>query len=155
MGSLIQDGRFALRTLWKNRGFTAVAIATIALGIGANSAIFTVVNAVLLRPLAYPAPERLVVMWTQLPQDNQFTFPVSQAEYYDYREESELFENMGAYFGNVVTVTGEGDAQRLTRDAQGWSMELAGHQMHEWAYGKLRLQVGFNCDRSVGTGHDR
>ena len=154
MGSLIQDGRFALRTLWKNRGFTAVAVATIALGIGANSAIFTVVNAVLLRPLAYPAPERLVVMWTQLPQDNQFTFPVSQAEYYDYREESELFQDMGAYFGNVVTVTGEGDAQRVA--ATGASASLLQILGLRAAVGRLYRaeEDRANTNPIVVLGHD-
>jgi len=65
METLTGDVRYALRTLWKNKGFSAIAVAALALGIGANTAIFTVVNAVLLEPLPYPQPERIMKLGRQ------------------------------------------------------------------------------------------
>jgi putative ABC transport system permease protein len=112
--SVLLDTRFALRTLIRNPGFTAVSIITIALGIGANSAIFSVVNSVLLRPLPYPDPDRLVTVWTQFLRDNRPQFAVSPAEYLDYRSETNAFAEMGAFTTNVVTITGNGNAARVT-----------------------------------------
>jgi putative ABC transport system permease protein len=88
--SVAQDIRFGLRMLRKNPGFTAVAVLTLALGIGANGAIFSVVNSVLLHPLAYKDPGRLV---TVLRYGN---YPISVANYLDYRNQSGSFEQLGA-----------------------------------------------------------
>jgi putative ABC transport system permease protein len=93
--SLIQDARFGLRMLRKNPGFTAVAIITLALGIGANTAIFSVFDAILLRPLPYPNADRLVVLWEKLPQIEQTS--LSLPDYLDYRNFNRVFEEIAAF----------------------------------------------------------
>src|SRR5919201_5589644 len=98
MGTLFQDVRFALRVLRKSRGFAAVALAALALGIGANSAIFSVVNTVVLRPLPYREPERLVALWGSLNQKGFEENELSAPEYVDFRERSTaFFESVAVY----------------------------------------------------------
>jgi hypothetical protein len=90
---LSQDLRYALRGLRKNRGFTAVAIITLALGIGANTAIFTVINTVLLRPLPYERPDQLVVLVETI---SERPVGVSYPNFVDWRNQSTAFENIAA-----------------------------------------------------------
>src|SRR6266581_1947677 len=90
MDSLWQDLRYTARTLFKNPGFATLAIVVLALGIGANSAIFSVVNSVLLKPLHYREPDRLVVAL------HSGQFPVSPADYLDYKREVPAFEQLAA-----------------------------------------------------------
>src|ERR1044072_3036713 len=92
MDSLLQDCRFAWRGLVRSPGFAAVAIATLALGIGANSAIFTVVNAIVMRPLPYANADRLVRITSDLKGLNATDVGLSQPELLDYRDRSGLFE---------------------------------------------------------------
>src|ERR671938_72021 len=94
METLYQDVRFALRTLWTNRGFAFVAIVALALGVGANSAIFSVVNSVVLRPLPYKDPERLVALWVGLNQKGFDELEVSAPEFTDFRTRSSSFEHV-------------------------------------------------------------
>lgn len=112
MQTLWQDVRFALRTLLKQRGFTLVAIITLALGIGANSAIFTVVNAVLLRPLAYSQPDKLVKVYeTFLPSG---WGSVSAANYQDWRAQNTVFSQLAAYsIGGGFNLQAADNPQRL------------------------------------------
>ncbi|HTQ59757.1 MAG TPA: ABC transporter permease [Candidatus Solibacter sp.] len=110
MSTLLHDFRFALRLLAKSPGFTAVAILTLALGIGANTAIFSVVNGVLLRPLPFRDPSRLVLI------AEKSSFPVistSYENYLDWRDQSHSFESMEATRGSTITLTGAGEPERL------------------------------------------
>src|SRR5271169_4999412 len=107
---LFQDLRYAFRLLTKSPAFTLIAILTLALGIGANTAIFSVVNGVLLRPLPFRDPSRLVLIAEKSP------FPVistSRENYLDWRDQSDLFEAMEATRGRSITVTGSGEPERV------------------------------------------
>ncbi|HEV3201035.1 MAG TPA: ABC transporter permease [Bryobacteraceae bacterium] len=117
MGSLIQDLRHGLRALRKSPGFTFSAVVVLALGIGANTAIFTVVNAVLLRPLPFADPARLVKV-EHVPPARSFPgitrFSVSPANYLDWRAQNHVFEKMAAYGGRVRTLTGTDRPEAVT-----------------------------------------
>ncbi len=110
MSTMLQDIRYAFRLLAKSPGFTAIAILTLALGIGANTAIFTVVNAVLLRPLPYRDPSHLVLV---VERSKYPTITVSYQNYLDWRDQSHSFESVEAIYGANMTLTGKGDPQRL------------------------------------------
>ncbi|HEX6323538.1 MAG TPA: ABC transporter permease [Vicinamibacterales bacterium] len=97
MDTVLQDVRYAIRALAKAPGFAAITILTLALGIGANTAIFSVVNAVVLRPLPYPQPERLVFVTTQFPTLGFDQFWMSMPEFLEYRQWSTSYSSMGAY----------------------------------------------------------
>ncbi|HEY6271767.1 MAG TPA: ABC transporter permease [Terriglobales bacterium] len=112
MGTLLSDVRYGLRMLAKNPGFTAVAALTLALGIGANTAIFSVVNAVLLQPLPYDQPDRLVsVVSTMLPSNRDAN--ASYPDFLDWRARNHVFEGLAAFDTRGFTLTGTGTALRL------------------------------------------
>ena len=92
MDTLLQDIRYALRTLRRSRGFAAVAVITLALGIGANTAMFSIVNAVLLRPVPYNNPERLLKLYTSMPQFTEAS--VSYPNFLDWQRRSRSFDLM-------------------------------------------------------------
>ena len=107
MGNLIQDLRYAVRMMLKQPVFTAVAVIALALGIGANTAIFTVVNAVLLRPLPYDDPDSLVWVWDTQPQLP--TAPTSLPDFIDWNEQNQSFESLAAFLnGNMFVDDGNG-----------------------------------------------
>jgi len=114
--NMIEDVRYGLRVLRKSPGFTAVAVMTLALGIGANTAIFSVVNAVLFRPLPFRDPGRLMVVWHTPPQKSfpgVTKFVVSPANYLDWRDQNHVFEQMSAVgFGNF-NLTGMGQPESV------------------------------------------
>lgn len=111
MGALLRDLRFAGRMLAKSPGFTLVAISTLALGIGANTAIFSTVNAVLLRPLPYEDPDRLVLITESQPKFEEMS--VAYPNYVDYREQNATFTDMGAFRFDSVNLTGIDEPERL------------------------------------------
>src|SRR5215218_552450 len=100
LGTVWQDLRYGVRTLVKSPAFTVVAVLSLALGIGANTAIFSVVNGILLRPLPYPEAERLVAVWHTPPQESfpgLTRFSVSPGNYLDWKGQSRAFEQMSIY----------------------------------------------------------
>lgn len=110
METLFQDVRYAVRTFSKNPGFTVVALIALALGIGANTAVFTIVNAVLLRPLPYPRAERVVAVHNVWEEGG---FGVSERERLLYGAEKEIFAEFATFWYGSVILTGSGEAERL------------------------------------------
>jgi putative ABC transport system permease protein len=109
--TLLKDVRFGARALAKRRGFTAVAVLTLTLGIGMNTAIFSVVNAVLLRPLPYENSHDLVQIWGTQPQLD--TAPMSPANFLDWREQNRVFERVAAYTGQNFNLSGVDEPERI------------------------------------------
>ncbi len=110
MLNLLQDVRYAFRLLAKSPMFTVIAVLTLALGIGANTAIFSVVNAVLLRPLPFKDSSRLVLV---IEKSKYPTITVSYQNYLDWRDQSRSFDSMEAIYGTNMTLTGKGEPDRL------------------------------------------
>src|SRR5215475_13101721 len=113
MELLLADIRYAVRLLIKRPAFTAVAIITLSLGIGANTAIFSVVNAVLLNPLPYADPSSLTLLWLQHPSTNQFQQPVSFPDFNDWQAQSQSFEQIVANRTLAVNLTDGDDPERV------------------------------------------
>lgn len=114
MDPLVQDIRYALRQLARNPGFAIAATVTLALGIGATTAIFSAVHAILLRPLPYPEPDRLVALWESHP-DRSTRNIVSSGSYLDWRDRATTFEGLAAYSGRFgLGLTGRGEPIRVT-----------------------------------------
>jgi len=116
MGTFLQDLRFGFRMLVKRPGFTVIAVLALALGIGANTAIFSVVNAVLLKPLPYKDPQRIVAVWETNPQlgaEMRNRNEVAMGNFLDWRAQNQAFERMGALFYSNANLTGAGAPERL------------------------------------------
>src|SRR6185503_774324 len=113
METLIKDFRFALRGLLKQPGFAAVVVLTLALGIGASTAIFSVVNAVLLRPLPFPNSDRLQVVWGNYRALNIARLPAKAAEYDDYAHQTQVFDSVAAYSTRSFNMTGGSEPERI------------------------------------------
>ena len=115
---MLQDLRYALRQLRKSPGFTAVAVLTLALGIGANTAIFSVVNAALLRGLPYPNADRLRLLWSSAPSQGLPMFGSSPVDYRVWRAENHSFEDMGAFSNGGISMSLEGQSPELLISSQ-------------------------------------
>ena len=164
---LLQDIRFGLRMLRKNPGVTTVAVLTLALGMGATTSIFSVVNSILLRPLPYPDSERLVVVQESVPKLVPGKFPVSAPDIPDFRRLNHVFEDLGAFTGDTTDLTGTGLPERVdsTRtsaaifrllratpelgrtfsdeeDARGHRVVVLGHALWQSRYGGDRGIIG-------------
>ena len=112
MTSLSQDVRYSLRMLLKHKGFTVVAVLTLALGIGVNTAMFSVLNTFLFRSLPYPQSERLVRVWRTSPHSQ--SWPFSAANFFDQHDQNTVFEKMAAYNFTSRNLTEQGQtAERL------------------------------------------
>jgi len=113
MDALMRDLRYAIRSLWKRPGFTTVAVIALALGIGANTAIFSLINAVLLKPLPFAEPDRLVWMWGNI-RNGGNRASVSPLDFLDYRRQNRTFEQFAAMLPVPLNLTGTGEPERLT-----------------------------------------
>lgn len=120
MHTLLMDLRYGVRMLLKNPGVTTIAVLTLALGIGANTAIFSVVNGVLLRPLPYKNPDRLMSLWEVVPEQGRWR--VAPANFLDWKNQNTVFEDMSAFGGATMTLTGDGEPAQLagTRVSAGY-----------------------------------
>ena len=111
--AVLQDIRYALRSFAASRGLTAAAILSLGLGIGANTSIFSVASALLLRPLPYEDPERLAILWNRSPGLGVAEDWFSTAQYFDIKAASTQFESVGLAIGGQITLTGDGPPERV------------------------------------------
>jgi len=113
MHTLLQDLRYGLRVLLKKPGFTFIAVLTLALGIGATTAIFSVVNAVMLRPLPYRSPNRLAMLWADNPKRDLHEEVTSYLNFTDWRSQSRTFADMALFTGNSLVLSGVEEPERI------------------------------------------
>jgi putative ABC transport system permease protein len=113
MNTLLQDLRYAARVLFKSKALTAVALLTLALGIGVNSAIFSVVNAIVLQPLPYPRSQELMVIWGNLHKPGLEEIEISALEFRDFQQQLQSFEQIAAYSTEGLNLTGVDQPERL------------------------------------------
>ncbi|HEY8411977.1 MAG TPA: ABC transporter permease, partial [Pyrinomonadaceae bacterium] len=113
METIVQDIKFGLRMLVKSPSLSIVATIALALGIGANTAIFSVVNAVLLRPLPFPSSDQLVALFETDTQEGRIRGSHSYPNFFDLRTQNTVFEKVGAYYSSDFIMTGRGEPARL------------------------------------------
>src|SRR5690349_17524990 len=113
MSSISMDAKYAVRTFLRSPGFTIAAIVSLMIGIGANTTIFSVITATLLRPLPYRDAERLVILWNRSPGLNITEDWFSTAQYFDIRENNRSFDDVAIAIGGVENLTGTGEPERV------------------------------------------
>ncbi|HEX7173828.1 MAG TPA: ABC transporter permease [Pyrinomonadaceae bacterium] len=153
METLLQDVRYGLRTLLKRPGFTVVAVMTLALGIGANAAIFSVVNGVLLRPLPYRDAERIMTVWQRNAQTGAEREPVSPPNFLDFRERNQSFEQLAALrpYGLDYTGAGEPETFQTWRVTEGFFEAAGAVALHGRTF--LPEEYRDGVDQVVVIGH--
>ena len=114
MDRFFHDLKYAGRVLWRDRGFAATVILTLAVCIGANAAIFAIINGVLLRPLPIPESDRIVALYNSYPKAGVERASSGVPDYYDRRRETDAFEELALYRLNGQTIGGQNEPQRLT-----------------------------------------
>src|SRR5258706_12121421 len=124
MRSFLSNIYYSVRSLRRTPGFTLAAVLTLALGIGANTAVFSVVDAVVLRPLPYRDSGRLVMVWDQLVKLGLDQFPAPFANYYDYRKENQVFEDIAAFRYSDLNLEASADAVPERLEAMSVSANL-------------------------------
>jgi predicted permease len=163
METLLQDIRFGFRMLGKNGAFTFVALVTLALGIGANAAIFTVVNAIVFRPLPYSAPQELVGVWTKDLKRPGSQHPASMPNFRDWQQQSQLLSGLAAYAFNRFHVSGnEGPDETRgvftttnffevmgVRPVLGRALQPADEREHVVVIGDVLWRRRFNADQNI------
>ena len=148
MHTFLQDFRYALRTLRRSAGLTLVIVASLAIGIGANTAIFSVVNALLLKPLPYPDPDRLAVLWLRSPGINIPQDWPSPGQYIDIQTENRSFEEMSISQGRSGTLLGLDQPERV--EALRTSSSLFHLLGARPLYGRLLLAGGRHTRQAGG-----
>lgn len=139
---MFRDIRYAVRMLAKNPGVCLIAVLTLALGIGANTAIFSVVSAVLLNPLPYEQPDRLVSLWANVPEHGQWR--VSPANFLDWKKQNTVFADVVAFGGSAMSLTGDGEPEQLsgTVITDGYFQVVGAHPMVGRAFLPEEYQPG-------------
>jgi len=147
MDSLLKDLRYGLRSFAKRPGFTAVALVALALGIGANTAIFSLVNAVLIQPLPFPEPDRLVWAWGNI-RNGGNRASVAPLDFIDYRNQNKTLEEFAATFSipNPINLTGSGEPERLV------SAAVTGNYFKALGVGPLLGRTFVLDDEKTGNG---
>jgi predicted permease len=146
---VLDDTRFAVRSLWNRRGFAIGAILTLSLGIGASSAVFSVVNAVLLDDLPYQDPSKLMIIWNDYGKTGQSLPRVSVPDFIDYQEQAQTFVGFAAAIENVDTITGDGQSEHVDKSLVtpnffpllGVNMQLGRNFLAEEAFGGRRVVI--------------
>lgn len=122
MGTLVSDLRYGLRMLWNNSGFTIVAVLTLALGIGANTAVFSVVDAVLLKPLPYAGSDRLMTVQSMDSRHGTAGSTLSYPDFFDFRARNHVFEHLITSRDTNTVLTGAGQPQQLDSEMVTWDL---------------------------------
>jgi putative ABC transport system permease protein len=136
METFVQDLRYGVRMLIKKPGFTVVALIALALGVGANTAIFSVVNAVLLRPLGYQESEKLIVVWSNNTREGNARYPVAAANFVDFKDQNRVFDQLAAYLSFTPNMTMAGATEPVQVATSSVSPELFSLLGVEAAHGR-------------------
>ena len=154
METFIQDLRYGVRVLLKSPGFSAIALIALALGIGANTAVFSVVNTVLLKPLPYKNSDRLILMFGASLQTGQVGGSVSPPDFVDYREQNTSLERLAAVTGASFSLTGTGEPERIqsARVSEGFFETLGTDPLYGRTFTSEEEQAGRDQVVILGNG---